>query len=160
MLLEGTYKRIENTNYIITNTGLVINTKTKRIIKQQIINSGYCIVKIRKNKKQITCFAHRLVAAYFIGDVARKTVNHIDGNKLNNHETNLEILSHADNLKHYSIMYRENKVSRKKRTKLSKEDKQQIREHILNNTPTRQLCKDYNVSFRTIYDIKLLNKAA
>ena len=43
---------------------------------------------------------HRLVAICFVeGDVSL-TVNHIDGNKLNNVYTNLEFISAKDNIKH------------------------------------------------------------
>lgn len=40
---------------------------------------------------------HRLVADTFIGPVEGKTVNHIDGNTLNNSIDNLEIISQSEN---------------------------------------------------------------
>lgn len=47
---------------------------------------------------------HRLVANAFIGKIrTRMTVNHKDGNKLNNNLSNLEILSQAQNNEHAKI---------------------------------------------------------
>lgn len=44
---------------------------------------------------------HRLVATAWIGEIEKGlTVNHIDGNKKNNEVTNLEIISHKENIQH------------------------------------------------------------
>lgn len=43
---------------------------------------------------------HRLIACTFIGNIEGKTVNHKDGNTLNNRVDNLEIVSALENIKH------------------------------------------------------------
>jgi len=43
---------------------------------------------------------HRLVASTFIGDITGLTVNHIDGNTLNNTISNLEIVTQLENNLH------------------------------------------------------------
>lgn len=43
---------------------------------------------------------HRLIASTFIGNIDGLTVNHKDGNTLNNSLDNLEIISMLDNIKH------------------------------------------------------------
>ena len=43
---------------------------------------------------------HRLIASTFIGDIENMTVNHKDGDTLNNSLDNLEIVSIEDNQKH------------------------------------------------------------
>lgn len=46
-------------------------------------------------------YIHRLVARYFVDNPkGEATVNHIDGDKLNNHYTNLEWISYRDNSIH------------------------------------------------------------
>lgn len=60
----------------------------------------YLTVVLCKDKK-ITKYIHRLVAIAFIPNPEHhKEVNHIDGNKTNNHVSNLEWVSHAGNMKH------------------------------------------------------------
>ena len=74
---------------------LIQTTRPARESKYQIMKNGY--------KKCALGLVHRLVAEAFIGLPKDNsyTVNHKDGNKLNNHYTNLEWISHSDNIKHW-----------------------------------------------------------
>lgn len=46
-------------------------------------------------------YVHRLVARFFIPNTYnKKTVNHIDGDKSNNHVSNLEWATYAEQMKH------------------------------------------------------------
>ena len=60
-----------------------------KILKQYVINSGYCVVDLCKNHKSIKKLVHRLVAEAFLENKFAQ-VNHKDENKLNNHIDNLE----------------------------------------------------------------------
>lgn len=63
-----------------------------------INNTGYLIFSIAKRKHVLV---HRLVAEAFIPNpYGKETVNHIDGNKLNNRLENLEWATNKENLKH------------------------------------------------------------
>lgn len=59
---------------------------------------GYFVVNLRRDHTSNVCPVHRLVAEAFIpNDDNLPTVNHKDGDKHNNHVSNLEWASYADN---------------------------------------------------------------
>ena len=98
---EEEFKSIVETNnrYSISNFGNIINNKNNRLMKQTINPDGYPGVRLfngyDENKKELhyNSTTHRLVAKYFVNNPKPNlynSVNHIDGNKLNNHYTNLE----------------------------------------------------------------------
>lgn len=75
-----------------------------KIINERILNGyvnkyGYKRVELSKRGHSKQYSEHRLVALAFLGE-SDLTVNHIDGNKLNNNIENLEYLSIADNIRH------------------------------------------------------------
>lgn len=93
----------EYPNYSVTEDGRVISTQRvagrngkgiSTIHKELTIlhnQSGYCMVNLTKNKKSKTRYVHRLVAQAYIDNPENlPQVNHKDGNKDNNHYTNLE----------------------------------------------------------------------
>ena len=87
--------------YSIDEYGNVSNDRTGRVLKQFSDGKrGYMKVKLYKGSVATTFFVHRLVAIAFVDGDTSLTVNHIDGNKLNNHFSNLEFISNADNLRH------------------------------------------------------------
>jgi transposase len=70
------------------------------ILKHNIIN-GYAHVQLHKDSKVKSMRVHRLVAMAFIENTLNKPqVNHIDGNKLNNHISNLEWCTASENELH------------------------------------------------------------
>lgn len=61
---------------------------------------GYLQVKLRHNGKRHNKYIHRLVWETFKGEIPKHLeINHIDHNKLNNSLSNLELVSHSENLK-------------------------------------------------------------
>ena len=61
---------------------------------------GYLVVNFQRNNTSHTQYVHRLVAEKFVRGDFSLSVNHKDGNKLNNHYKNLEWVSLADNTRH------------------------------------------------------------
>lgn len=90
----------ENSNYYISNFG---RFKSKRkLLKLNINARGYQYCNISTNGKVTKVKIHILVAKYFVDNpLLKDTVNHIDGNKLNNIYTNLEWLTRKENIQHY-----------------------------------------------------------
>lgn len=98
------FKPIEGfADYHISNLGKVVSYKGKnpRILKGKIDRYGYQCVCLRKDNKNHHFTVHRLVAEAFISNPHNKpTVNHKDGNKLNNSYENLEWHTVSENTKH------------------------------------------------------------
>ena len=86
--------------YYISSTGKIKNKKNK-LLKLRISEHGYYVHSLRKYYK-ISAYVHRIVASMFIPNPDSKpVVNHKDGNKLNNHVSNLEWTTHSENTKHW-----------------------------------------------------------
>ncbi len=89
--------------YEVNQYGEVRNRKTKHIKKPHRDNWGYHQVKLSQGKRNSarSKTVHRLVAdAFYDGDHSGLQVNHIDGNKTNNHISNLEFVTGSRNVKH------------------------------------------------------------
>jgi hypothetical protein len=85
--------------YEVSNYGNVKSLKHNKLLKPQMSSSGYFNVTLSENGERYTPTIHSLVASHFIKD-RNQTVNHIDGNKLNNNIENLEYVTYSDNLEH------------------------------------------------------------
>jgi len=90
---EGLYK--------ISNLGNVVISKTEKAAHSKVFKTGYKYVYVSKKQNPKNFLIHRLVAAAFIPNPEnKKTVNHKDGNKLNNSIKNLEWATHKENINH------------------------------------------------------------
>lgn len=88
-------------NYSISTDGIVTNIKTQKIKKPWLGKVGYYYLDLYSNNKSTKVALHRLLAIAFIPNPdSKQTVNHIDGNKLNNALTNLEWATYGENTKH------------------------------------------------------------
>ena len=92
---------IDFPKYEVSNDGLIRNRKTGRILKTQTNQRGYEVVQLHDNNTPYNKKVHRLIAdAFYDGDHEGLDVNHIDGNKLNNHLSNLEWCTRQENSRH------------------------------------------------------------
>lgn len=87
---------------------------------------GYVKYRLVANGKDVTARVHRLVALAFIPNPENKeTVNHIDGNKNNNHVSNLEWMDRHEQLNHAYKLGLKKPVHTNR--KLTMEDAEEIR---------------------------------
>lgn len=92
--------------YRISNFGRVISSHkgSWRELKQFKEDSGYLKVNLCKDKKSTRKRVHNLVADSFCTkdeSEGKLVVNHIDGDKSNNHFSNLEFVTQKENIRHY-----------------------------------------------------------
>ena len=154
--------------YMISNHGNLRSLDRKDSIgrelegrerKLRLNPNGYLDVNLHKDGKVLNCKVHRLVAETFLRNTDNKrTVNHIDGNKINNRVDNLEWATHTEQQKHaYDSGL---KVSKKGEQcyncKLTEAKVREIRERRTKNPEVwtfRKLAKEYGVSKSQIHRI-------
>jgi len=88
-------------NYEVSNAGDIRNIQTGKILAKNTMGAGYYKADLWQNGKRKQTSIHRVVAESFLGfpDCAME-VNHKDGNKLNNHVSNLEWVTRSENEQH------------------------------------------------------------
>lgn len=99
-------------NYYIAEDGTVLKAM------KPWLNGGYKCVKLNGKHESI----HRLVAKAFIPNPENKPeVNHIDGNKQNNHVSNLEWVTSKENINHGRFVLGQSPIRNRIETELYKD---------------------------------------
>lgn len=84
--------------YVLRNGKEAFRTTKRRVVAQQMINSGYYIVHLHLNNQRTAATVHRLVAKVFVpGAFEGADVNHKDAVKTNNRAENLEWVTRTAN---------------------------------------------------------------
>ena len=98
--------------YQVSNYGRVWSILSQRYLKQDINKNNYCRVNlVAKNGKVKKEYVHRLVALAFLANPKNYTeVHHKDTNPQNNRLSNLEWITHKNNLNQKE---RKEKISKK-----------------------------------------------
>lgn len=88
------FENYQISNYGRIRKGLKLKTLTPN-------SDGYIKTSLTNNGEKRTFYVHRLVAEHFLSSWDPSlTVNHIDENKANNHISNLQMMTRADNVKY------------------------------------------------------------
>jgi hypothetical protein len=171
---DEVYKQIVGSNYWVSNYGKVFHEehkkwcpmnnsysvfKRKNIILSNNNSKKYWRIRINyDNKTHITESVHRLVAQYFVPNPFNKEqVNHKDGNKDNNHYSNLEWVTNAENMLHkHTVLKKFTTHFGKKCTfnKLTEEQVIAIAERVKKGEKIVNIAKDYEVGASTISELK------
>ena len=140
--------------YFLEKDGSVYSSRKfskKTKLKQHKDNVGYFRVTI--GNPRVTHKVHRLVAQTFISNPENKPhVNHIDGNKTNNHVDNLEWCTASENIQHaYDTGLKKPYTGLKDKgnNKFYKEWDKLIK----NGESMRSIGKRYGVSHRTVGNV-------
>jgi hypothetical protein len=104
---DGVIKEIENSpGYYIHENGFVIEIGTPKVLTTFLNEDKYMRLSLpsKKHGKRTNFTIHLLVAQGFLEEqayrVEGKTINHKDGDKYNNHYTNLEWITIGENIRH------------------------------------------------------------
>lgn len=133
--------------------------KHKKLHKVQINRYGYVTKKLCKYGGCKRTLVHRLVARAFIPtDDYKQQINHIDGNKQNNHVSNLEWCSPSFNIKHAwatGLMTNEHTIgSKHHKAKINEADVLVIRDSYKNKVKTKkELAAEYGLSEASVSDV-------
>ena len=124
-----------------------------RILKWSRRPRGYQAVALSRNGKRRQLFIHSLVMGAFVGDCPPgHQVNHKDGRKENNHVTNLEYVTHAENMAHAVENGFIPRGEHHREAKLTDEDIREIRK-MIGKYPHRLIGLDFGVSHHAVGSI-------
>ena len=146
---------IEHNRYSISNKLRVYDYKENKFC--QTVDRSYKMVYLfdRIKEKQIEYPLHRLYMLVFcyIDGCEVLEVNHIDGNKLNNHPINLEWMTHQENMNH---AFENNLINQK----LSDMDTIGVITEYNMGIPVRTIAKNFGVSSGYISEIVRSNSGS
>lgn len=84
--------------YQVSNTGLVRRFATGKLMNQSLHNKGYLKVSLQNEQGSSRLYVHRLVLQHFVNNPHSKPqADHIDGDRTNNHVSNLRWASAQEN---------------------------------------------------------------
>lgn len=148
-------------HYEISQCGILFRkerssiTGNKRVYGRKQVSTyksenGYWVANLFsvEKRRSVKHSIHRLVLSTWFGLPEKDglDVNHIDGNKDNNHISNLEWCSRAENLQHAHANGLRNTVS-----KLTPETVKEIRE---SDEPTQQLADRLGVGYNAVWNVR------
>ena len=151
---EGSYQvsnmgRVRSVDRVVTFKDGSTRKYKGRVRKPFIDNKGYEQVKLYINGRCNGKSVHRLVLGAFKphANMNNLDVNHMDGDKLNNHLTNLEWLTRHDNILHaYDIGLVVNKGERGHNAKLTNVEVIEILQRLDTGESQEDIALDYGVS--------------
>ena len=155
-LVKLYYPDVKEDMYLISENGYVWSNYKQGFMQPKVDKDGYLSLKLRgKNKKVIYPRIASLVAWTFLGapsGLKDPTVNHIDGNRINNYYLNLEWVERGYNSSiRKNTGCGENNPSAKLNAVLVKEICELLQ---FTNLSTKEIAERYNVSRSSILNIQ------
>lgn len=150
------------TRFRISNYGTVVSINGRylgeRVMPCTIDPAGYKSTTLRSNGKKWCVRIHTLVAMHFVENgkpCEYDTVNHMDGNKLNNYAGNLEWCTSGMNISHaFKIGLIDKKGEKHHAAKVDTANVLEMREkHKRGGYTQSKLGMEYGISRRHVSDI-------
>lgn len=149
-------ERIEELQMLLDEGVLTVDLETATVygkrgkpVGNRPSKSRYMQVSAFHKGKQHTFSVHTIIAHVAGYDLEGMTVNHIDGDKGNNHLSNLEVITQSENIKHaFATGLVEGK-------KLTKETVREIKRLLQSETKIaiHDIADKFNTSYFTVWKI-------
>jgi hypothetical protein len=137
-------------SYLVSEDGVVVNS-SRLILKTDLNSAGYKRVTLMSEGKRLRIFVHKLVALTYLPRVeGKENVNHKDGNKLNNHYSNLEWVTPSENRLHAF----QNKLCKRPNSYLNDEIVHSICSCIEKGRPAKETRKVFGLKKHVYDDIR------
>lgn len=151
------WARVEGGEYEISNDGLVYSFRKKRLLKTFLNGpNGYVFLSLIIDGVKKPRYVHHLVAKTFIGPRPEgMSINHKNGDKGDNRDTNLEYCSHKDNMKHARETGLTVFGERKHTARLTQQAVVEIRNKHQSGHSYADLGREYSVSSSAIRSVVL-----
>lgn len=142
--------------YTLYEDGRLYSEYVKRFLEPCINGRGYLQFGLKVDGKHTNFRVHRLVAENFLERGEFDEVNHIDGNKMNNHVSNLEWCSRGDNIQHaYDLNLRKKPSGTLNgRNWITEETVRLICEDIKAGDKTAVIARKHNVNWHNVDAIR------
>ncbi len=133
-------------------TGTVRSRRYGRPLKGKINKDGYLVYGLPSGGRRSggTVGAHQVVWFAAEGSLPPETIDHRNGDKLDNARSNLEAVTGGENTRRASALGLISGV----RTKLSSERVVEIRTALTGGEPVATVARRFNVSRRTVRDVR------
>jgi hypothetical protein len=132
-------------NYLVSRCGAV-KRRGSELPKVQTLSRGYMVVSLWSENKGRTMPVHRLVAMAFVPGDHSLSVDHIDGNKVNNHASNLEWVTLTENTLRQHSLGLASAVSQYKPTKVPASKHSVIQARVKAGERQKDLASEYGCS--------------
>ena len=151
---------LSTTPYFIDINGNVVRKKDRLLLAKMLDSTGYHRVTVLHTRENGSFLdyerVHRLMALTFLPNPENKrTVNHIDGNKLNNNLSNLEWATDSENVQHAHDTGLASGSSEPRHNRRTFNET--VRVEIFNSDKTistASLARKYNLSEATVFNIR------
>lgn len=143
---------------LIFSNGDIRREYDNKLLTKHLDKNGYQYITLKSTPNRVNYKVHRLVCLLRTNTDNLPCVNHLDGNKQNNHINNLEWCNHSQNMRHAvknGLSFNSSlKGENHNRAKYSFKDISEIRNRYKQgNISMRKLADMYNCSVGYISDV-------